>query len=80
MRRLLIIFAIAVLGLAYGSFNAAAMDAFDRAVVGFGSEGNPGMFCNISSAEVCVLAKDENDCKKLGGEKVENCPVSQSEE
>lgn len=82
MRRLVIILVVAVIGFTYSSFNAVAEDAFERAVVGaeLGSEGNPGLFCNIDSAEVCVLAKTEEDCKKLNGKKVDTCPASQSEE
>ena len=33
----------------------------------FGSQGGTGMFCNIEGAEVCVVARTEEDCTKLGG-------------
>ena len=38
-----------------------------------------GQFCNIESVGVCVLAQDEEDCKKLDGKKVDSCPIPESE-
>jgi hypothetical protein len=38
------------------------------------------MFCNIEKAEVCIVARTEKDCTKLGGEKVDSCPQSQENE
>ena len=39
-----------------------------------------GLFCNIKKVEVCVIAKNEEDCKILEGAKVDSCPSSQEEE
>jgi len=46
----------------------------------FGSQGDTGMFCNIEGAEVCVVARTEDDCTKLDGKKVDSCPASQENE
>ncbi|MEM7009416.1 MAG: hypothetical protein AAF462_09815 [Thermodesulfobacteriota bacterium] len=38
-----------------------------------------GQFCNVESAQVCVLTQNEEDCKKLEGKKVDSCPSSEEE-
>jgi len=35
---------------------------------------------NIEGAEVCVVARTEEDCTKLEGKKVDSCPASQNQE
>ena len=42
------------------------------------SQVGQGMYCNVEKAEVCVVAKTEEDCNKLGGEKVDSCPSSEN--
>ena len=44
------------------------------------SEGTPGLFCNVESKGVCVIAQNEEDCKKLGGEKVDSCEAPKDTE
>lgn len=60
--------------------NSFAVDMGDWEKINLGVEGSPGLFCNIDSAEVCVIAITEEDCKKLEGKKVDACPASQSKE
>ncbi|MEK6224211.1 MAG: hypothetical protein N2A97_05035 [Thermodesulfobacteriales bacterium] len=60
------------------SYSWAAND--DDVQAFFGSDSGPGMFCNIEGAEVCVVARTKEDCTKLGGKKVDSCPVSQENE
>lgn len=78
MKRLLIAFA--VFGIVCGYFNNAQADQIENmgAQMMLGSEGNPGMFCNVESVNVCVLAETEADCKKLEGKKVDSCPQPKS--
>lgn len=33
------------------------------------------VYCNIESAQVCVVAQSKEDCKRLGGKKVNACRV-----
>ncbi len=39
----------------------------------FEGKGKTGVFCMIKKVEVCVIARDEGDCTKIGGQKVESC-------
>ena len=39
-----------------------------------------GLFCNVEKAEVCVIARTEEDCTKLGGKKIEVCPNPEDKE
>ena len=81
MRKFLIVLALAVVGFAYSSVDMALADGLEEAgaQVRLGVEANPGVFCNIESAEVCVVAQNEVDCKKLQGKKVDSCPLGESE-
>ncbi len=47
----------------------------------FGVEGKPvGTFCKVEKVDVCVLAMTEEDCTKLGGEKVDSCSMAEKKE
>jgi len=47
----------------------------------WGADGTPaGIFCNVEKTSVCVLARTEDDCTKLGGKKVDACSASQDKE
>jgi hypothetical protein len=39
----------------------------------FSGKAKAGVFCEIKKMEVCVIARDETDCTKIGGQKVESC-------
>ena len=45
-----------------------------------GDSGNPGVFCKVEDPDVCVIAQNEEDCKKLGGEKVDSCEAPKDTE
>ena len=45
-----------------------------------GAQTSKGMYCNVESAEVCVVARTEEDCTKLEGKKVDSCPAPESKE
>lgn len=50
-------------------------------IVGFDAEGKPiGTFCKVEKVDVCVVAMSEEDCTKLGGQKVDSCPMPEKEE
>lgn len=65
-----------------GAFGAASSaQVYSKNAVGFGVEGEEtGVYCNIAESGVCVIARDEGDCTKLGGEKVEACAETSEEE
>lgn len=46
----------------------------------WGSESNPGNFCQVEKVNVCVVTKNIDDCKKLNGKKVVTCPENKKEE
>ena len=46
----------------------------------FGDSDSPGVFCKVEDPDVCVIAQSEEDCKKLGGEKVDSCPMPEEED
>ncbi len=78
MKTLVFIVALAMVGFVYSYFNNITADELKE--VGSQVEielvNNLGVFCNIESASVCVLAQNENDCKKLEGQKVDSCPLA----
>jgi len=76
MKKLILMVSIFIFVLSSYSFAADEDDvqAF------FGSQGGTGMFCNIEGAEVCVVARTEDDCTKIDGKKVDSCPVTQENE
>ncbi len=39
----------------------------------FGVKDKAGVFCMVEKVKVCVIARDEEDCKRIGGEKVKTC-------
>ena len=70
-RKLLIGVVLAVaLSAAAGSAYAGIIDT---AVLAFGTDGAPGLFCEVQKADVCVMARTEEDCTKLGGVKADTC-------
>ncbi|MCK5710581.1 MAG: hypothetical protein KAI07_08575, partial [Deltaproteobacteria bacterium] len=75
MKKLILLVPIVLFALS--SFSFAADE--DDVQAFFGSQGGTGLFCNIEGAEVCVVARTEDDCTKLGGEKVDSCPASQNQ-
>ena len=44
-----------------------------------GTDGAPGLFCKVEKADVCVMARTEEDCTKLGGVKVDTCEAPENE-
>jgi hypothetical protein len=48
-------------------------------ILAFGTDGAPGLFCEVEKADVCVLARSEEDCTKLGGVKAEKCEAPENE-
>lgn len=81
MKKFIVILSVAVIGFGYGYFNQASADGLEEAgaQVELGVESDPGVFCNIESAEVCVVAQTEGDCDKLQGKKVDACPKPSGE-
>jgi hypothetical protein len=72
MKKLILVFSIFIFVLSSYSF-AAEVEVLALSL----PSGSAGMFCNVEGAEVCVVARTEEDCTKLGGKKVDSCPVSQ---
>ena len=46
----------------------------------FGDSGSPGVFCKVDDPDVCVITQNEEDCKKLGGEKADSCEAPKDTE
>ena len=60
--------------------NAQGPGAGDPSIV-WDAEGVPGgTFCKVEKIHVCVLAMTEEDCTKLGGEKVDGCRLAEQAE
>ena len=75
MIKLLAISFLVILGLSvFPVTNVNAIKFFD-------AEDKPvGTFCKVEKADVCVLTMSEEDCTKLGGEKVDSCSVAEKAE
>ncbi|MCP4089871.1 MAG: hypothetical protein GY746_08750 [Gammaproteobacteria bacterium] len=43
----------------------------------FGVKDKAGVFCMVEKVKVCVIARDAEDCKRIGGEKVKTCNKSE---
>ena len=43
----------------------------------FAPGGQVGLFCEVEKVGVCVTAQTEEDCTKLGGEKVDSCSMAE---
>ncbi len=39
----------------------------------FGDKGKAGVFCMVEDVKVCVIARDAEDCKLIGGKNVITC-------
>ncbi|MCP4236799.1 MAG: hypothetical protein GY770_25005 [Aestuariibacter sp.] len=39
----------------------------------FGVKEKAGVFCMVEKVKVCVIARDAEECKRIGGEKVKTC-------
>jgi len=69
MKKLLAISFLLVFALS--AFSGTDVNAATRV---FDAEGKPvGTFCKVEKVDVCVVAMTEEDCTKLGGEKVDSC-------
>jgi len=75
MKKLILVFSIFIFVLSSYSF-ASEVGAETLSL----PSGIAGMLCNVEGAEVCVIARTKEDCKKLDGKKVDSCPVSQENE
>ena len=75
VRQLIIGVVLAVaLSVAAGNVYAVA-----EGVLLFGTDVAPGLFCEVQKLDVCVMAQTEEDCTKLGGEKVDSCSMAENE-
>jgi hypothetical protein len=65
---------------ALSAFSVTDVNAGASGLV-FGVDGKPvGTFCKVEKVDVCVLAMSEEDCTKLGGEKVDSCSMAEKKE
>ena len=62
-----------------GIAGSARAQPAERGIMVLG-EGSPGMFCKVENPDVCVITQNEEDCKKLGGEKVDSCEAPKDTE
>jgi len=77
MKKLLAISFLLVLGLSVFPVTDVKAGGF----LPLGVEGKPlGTFCKVEKVDVCVLAMTEEDCTKLGGEKVDSCSMAEKKE
>ncbi|MEM7009414.1 MAG: hypothetical protein AAF462_09805 [Thermodesulfobacteriota bacterium] len=80
MKNIIVVMLLILFGVSFISIDTQAKDIENMgAQMMLGSDQNPGMFCNIESVNVCVLAENEDDCTKLKGEKVDSCPQPSGE-
>lgn len=75
MVRQLIIGVVLAVALSAAAGNAYAAEG----VLLFGTDVAPGLFCEVQKLDVCVMAQTEEDCTKLGGEKVDSCSMAENE-
>lgn len=61
------------------ALSAAAGNVYAEEGVFFGTDVAPGLFCEVQKLDVCVMAQTEEDCTKLGGEKVDSCSMAENE-
>jgi hypothetical protein len=63
------------------ALSAAAGNAYaiTPEIMAFGTDVAPGLFCEVEKLDVCVMAQTEEDCTKLGGEKVDSCSMAENE-
>ena len=62
-----------VLAVALSAAVGSAYAGISPTVLAFGTDGAPGLFCEVQKADVCVMARTEEDCTKLGGVKADTC-------
>lgn len=72
-----VVLAVGLLGVAGSAY---AQDAAADAGLEFSGNVPPGLFCYVESPGVCVIARTEEDCRKLGGVKTESCPGPEKED
>jgi len=48
-------------------------------ILEFGTDVAPGLFCEVEKLDVCVMARTEEDCAKLGGVKADSCEAPENE-
>ena len=53
--------------------------AISPGILSLGTDGAPGLFCEVEKADVCVVARTEEDCTKLGGVKADTCEALENE-
>lgn len=75
MLRQLIIGVVLAVALSAAAGNVYAAEG----VLLFGTDVAPGLFCEVQKLDVCVMAQTEEDCTKLGGEKVDSCSMAENE-
>lgn len=60
--------------------NAEQEDAGDNTYINFSVDGiSVGSFCKVEKVDICVITRNEKDCIKLNGKKVDVCPESEKE-
>ena len=73
----LLVFALSV----FSATDVFGQDDEKMREIQLGVEDKPiGTFCKVEKIDVCVLAMTEEDCTKLGGEKVDGCSMPEKAE
>lgn len=77
MKNLIVVICLTLFFVSVFSTNVfAGAPVYSINSVGFDVNGVPsGMFCNVDKAEVCIITRNEEDCTKLNGVKVDSCPL-----
>jgi hypothetical protein len=79
MVRKLIIGVVLTVALSVAAGSAYAGGVLADEPLAFGLDGAPGLFCEVEKSDVCVMARTEEDCTKLGGVKADTCEAPESE-
>lgn len=72
MSKILITVTVLAFSIMGGAVTVHAQSPYGNEV-GFGTSENPGLYCKVEKAEVCVIAQSVEDCEKIGGAKVDSC-------
>jgi len=73
-----VVLAVGLLGVAGSAY--AQDSAGEMGLEWSADDAPPGLFCYVESPGVCVIARTEEDCTKLGGVKAESCPTPEKED
>ncbi len=78
MIRKLVIGVVLAVALSAAAGNAYAITS--PGAIFLGTDVAPGLFCEVEKLDVCVMARTEEDCTKLGGVKADSCSMAEKAE